>query len=232
MPTRNGGEAPAPAVSLSRHERGVRGGGGLERRAVHMSAGRTRGLRWGSCGEERIACASHVLTCHVVSSTSRPERLQRRASHHATRSGPAHMSMSEVLRARTTMFACAGVCRHFSEPAASHENGITIRFGNPPRTSVVADAVARPRTPLSPASASSIGYRRWRCPRAPLPQCPLPKLQSARQPSCTRTTTPHWHTSPQAPPHGCCVPRCAWTRPYVEQYGYQRRRRQDQEFRR
>ena len=64
------------------------------------------GLRWGSCGEERIASASHVLTCHVVSSTSRPER---RASHHATRSGPAHMSMSEVLRARTTMFACAGV---------------------------------------------------------------------------------------------------------------------------
>ena len=135
------GEAPAPAVSLSRHERGVRGGGGLERRAVHMSAGRTRGgellegLRWGSCGEERIASASHVLTCHVVSSTSRPER---RASHHATRSGPAHMSMSEVLRARTTMFACAGVCRHFSEPAASHhENGITIRFGNPPRTSLL-----------------------------------------------------------------------------------------------
>ena len=44
------------------------------------------GLRWGSCGEERIASASHVLTCHVVSSTSRPER---RASHHATHSGPA-----------------------------------------------------------------------------------------------------------------------------------------------
>ena len=92
------------------------------------------GLRWGSCGEECIASASHVLTCHVVSSTSRPER---RASHHATRSGPAHMSMSEVLRARTTMFACAGVCLHFSEPAASHENGIMqskIPFGNPPRT--------------------------------------------------------------------------------------------------
>jgi len=160
MPPRHGGEAPAPAVSLSRHERGVRGGGGLERRAVHMSAGRTRGLRWGSCGEERIACASHVLTCHVVSSTSRPER---RASHHATRSGPAHMSMIEVLRARTTMFACAGVCRHFSEP--HDENGITITnhgFGNPPRSHV---AVARPRFHRRPR-------RRWRCPRAPIPQCP------------------------------------------------------------
>jgi hypothetical protein len=213
MPTRNGGEAPAPAVSLSRHERGVRGGGGLERRAVHMSAGRTRGLRWGSCGEERIASASHVLTCHVVSSTSRPER---RASHYATRSGPAHMSMSEVLRARTTMFACAGVCRHFSEPAASHENGITIRFPEirlARRSSQTQSHV--PAVHRRAASASSIGYRRWRCPRAPLPQCPLPKLQSARQPSCTRTTTPHWHTSPQAPPRGCSVPRCAWTRPYA-----------------
>ena len=211
MPTRNGGEAPAPAVSLSRHERGVRGGGGLERRAVHMSAGRTRGLRWGSCGEERIASASHVLTCHVVSSTSRPER---RASHHATRSGPAHMSMSEVLRARTTMFACAGVCRHFSEPARcsltrkrNHNQIGNLRFHRK-SASHVADAVARPRFHRRPR-------RRWRCPRAPLPQCPLPKLQSACQPSCTRTTTPHWHTSPQAPPRGCCVPRCAWTRPYA-----------------
>jgi hypothetical protein len=70
-----------------------------------------------------------------VSSTSRPER---RASHHATRSGPAHMSMIEVLRARTTMFACAGVCRHFSEPHTKTESQSRITnhgFGNPPRTS-------------------------------------------------------------------------------------------------
>lgn len=41
------------------------------------------GLRWWSCGKERIASASHVLTCHVVSSTSQPEtRLARHGSQH------------------------------------------------------------------------------------------------------------------------------------------------------
>ena len=171
------------------------------------------GLRWGSCGEERIASASHVLTCHVVSSTSRPER---RASHHATRSGPAHMSMSEVLRARTTMFACAGVCRHFSEPAASHENGITIRFGNPPRTSVVADAVRH-----VPAFTGVRVVDRLSSMAMPArPPSPMPIAKTAvsslhANPPGTRTTTPHWHTSPQAPPRGCSVPRCAWTRPYA-----------------
>jgi hypothetical protein len=50
------------------------------------------GLRWGFCGEERIASASHVLTCHVVSYEHITAR--RHASHHATHSGPAHMSMT------------------------------------------------------------------------------------------------------------------------------------------
>jgi len=210
MPTRNGGEAPAPAVSLSRHERGVRGGGGLERRAVHMSAGRTRGLRWGSCGEKRIACASHVLTCHVVSSTSRPER---RASHHATRSGPAHMSMSEVLRARTTMFACAGVCRHFSEPAASHENGITIRFRSEIR-------LARSRSQSHVPAFTGVRVVDGDARAPPFPNAHCQNCSLHANPPGTRTTTPHWHTSPQAPPRGCCVPRCAWTITWTRPYGY------------
>jgi hypothetical protein len=138
-------------------------------------AGPGEGSYWKACAggpAARSASLAHRTSSHVTScrSTSRPER---RASHHATRSGPAHMSMSEVLRARTTMFACAGVCRHFSEPAASHENGITITNQYQIRKSAshVADAVARPRFHRRPRLVDGDARALARAPPFPNAHC-------------------------------------------------------------